>query len=167
MVMKSLIWGVALLLLLFAGWHLFLAMRLAGIERSFGQPVAFEGLRLGSRPNQFLLAPEGVTESPSHAASPVFPVPAERLRDELLAVIRAEPRTRVLHRAADGLVFTVVQQTALMRYPDFASIEVRPVEGGSTLLVYSRSVFGHSDLGVNGKRVERWLGALRARLPAG
>jgi uncharacterized protein (DUF1499 family) len=31
--------------------------------------------------------------------------------------------------------------------------------------VYSRSVYGQSDLGVNRRRVETWLAALQTKLP--
>ena len=40
-----------------------------------------------------------------------------------------------------------------------------PIGGGSTLVVWSRSVYGWSDLGANRKRVASWLAALAA-LPA-
>jgi uncharacterized protein (DUF1499 family) len=35
----------------------------------------------------------------------------------------------------------------------------------SDLILYSRSVYGHGDLGVNRKRVETWLDGLQTKLP--
>jgi uncharacterized protein (DUF1499 family) len=48
-----------------------------------------------------------------------------------------------------------------MRFPDTVDIEVLPVgDNQSTLAIYSRSLIGRSDLGVNRARVERWLAKL-------
>ncbi|QJE72725.1 DUF1499 domain-containing protein [Aerophototrophica crusticola] len=160
-------WGilaVAVPVLLFAGWHGVNAMRLEGLKRELGMPVDFNRLVLGWKPNQYLLAPPGTTaQATPHAEAPTFPIPAERLRDLLLAAATAEPRAQVLYRSNDGLRFTVMQQTALMRFPDFVSVEVRPVPGGSTVLAYSRSVYGIRDFGVNQKRVEGWLAEVKAQ----
>jgi uncharacterized protein (DUF1499 family) len=41
---------------------------------------------------------------------------------------------------------------------------VFPAGEGSTLAIYSRSLIGRSDLGVNRARVTRWLAALEASL---
>jgi uncharacterized protein (DUF1499 family) len=35
-------------------------------------------------------------------------------------------------------------------------------EGGSVVLLYSRSKLGRSDMGVNRARVERWIGLIEA-----
>jgi uncharacterized protein (DUF1499 family) len=36
----------------------------------------------------------------------------------------------------------------------------------STLIMYSRSVYGRSDLGVNRQRVATWLAALQTKIPS-
>ncbi len=161
---KVLIWAAIGLVGLFIAWHAYVAVQAVSLEREWGKPVDFATLELGWKPNQFLVAPPGATKSQPHAEAPVFAAPPEAVRDALLAVIAAEPSTKVLARAADGLVFTAVQRTALMRYPDFVSVEIRAVDGGSTALVYSRSVFGVRDFDVNRMRVERWLAATKAKL---
>jgi uncharacterized protein (DUF1499 family) len=53
-----------------------------------------------------------------------------------------------------------IQYTRLMRYPDTIDIEVFPVDGQATLAIYSRSLIGRGDFGVNRARIERWLAAL-------
>jgi uncharacterized protein (DUF1499 family) len=48
-----------------------------------------------------------------------------------------------------------------MRYPDTIDVAVFPMgEGQSSVAIYSRSLVGHGDFGVNRARVERWLTAL-------
>jgi len=53
-----------------------------------------------------------------------------------------------------------IQYTPLMRFPDTIDVEVFPTGAGSTLAIYSRSLLGRRDFGVNRARIERWLGAL-------
>jgi len=54
-----------------------------------------------------------------------------------------------------------IQYTRLMRYPDTIDIEVLSAgTNQSTVAIYSRSLVGSLDFGVNRKRVERWLAAL-------
>jgi uncharacterized protein (DUF1499 family) len=57
-----------------------------------------------------------------------------------------------------------IQYTRLMHYPDTIDIAVFPLaDGQSTLAIYSRSLVGRSDFGVNRARIDRWLAALDAR----
>ena len=59
-----------------------------------------------------------------------------------------------------------VVRSALMNYPDIVVAEAAPVAGGTGLWLYSRSLIGWSDLGVNRARVMAWLEALEAALRA-
>jgi uncharacterized protein (DUF1499 family) len=48
-----------------------------------------------------------------------------------------------------------------MRFPDTIDVEVVPVgDDKSTLAIYSRSLVGRSDFGVNRARIARWMAAL-------
>jgi len=165
MVVQALTWAVVVLVVGFFAWRIFIAVRLDALSASHGQPVEFATFELSWKPNQALMAPPGATRATPHLDAPVFAVSPDRLRDAFLSVIAAEPRARVLKKNADGLTFTAVQQTPLMAYPDFVSVEIRPAaDGGSTVLIYSRSVFGIRDFGVNRARVEDWVAKVRARL---
>jgi uncharacterized protein (DUF1499 family) len=53
-----------------------------------------------------------------------------------------------------------IQYTRVMRFPDTVDVEVFPAGAGSTLAIYSRSLLGRKDFGVNRARIRRWLGAL-------
>ncbi len=51
-----------------------------------------------------------------------------------------------------------VTRSAVWGFPDYTTVEQRD----GKLMIYARSRFGSSDLGVNGKRVAGWLDALKA-----
>ena len=55
---------------------------------------------------------------------------------------------------------TFVSRSRLMGYPDYTSVLIEPAGEGAMLLAFARARFGHSDLGVNRARLERWLEAV-------
>jgi uncharacterized protein (DUF1499 family) len=160
---------LALVLLAAAGWYGWqLGPWADATTDGYGVPVDFASLERKASPNQYLVAPGGLTpRAEPDAASPVFAVPPDGLRDAFLTVAAEAPRTKLLNRSADGLHLTLVQRSALLRFPDYIDVAVQPAPGGngdgSTIAIYSRSRFGYSDLGVNRKRVEDWMAALKTK----
>ncbi len=74
------------------------------------------------------------------------------------ALIRATPRTEVLAGSvADGRV-TYVTRSQWMGFPDYTTVQ----QVGGQIEIFGRLRFGTSDIGVNRKRVDGWLAALRA-----
>lgn len=112
-------------------------------------------------PNWYRLTPPDDDRSGSSAregAAPVFEVPVEELETTFDAVATGDSRVSVLAgSAADGFV-TYVQRSALMGYPDYISVRFVSVDDEhSTLAIFSRARYGSSDMGVNEKRVRRWV----------
>jgi uncharacterized protein (DUF1499 family) len=126
--------------------------------------IDFATLKRPRTPNTFLLAPEGLCkEAKIDKVAPVWGVPAAKLRQEFLAVAIAQPR--VSHTFADepGLYDEFVARSFLFQFPDLVTVTFLNLKGGkSTLALYSRSVYGRSDLGVNRGRSLRWLSQLNA-----
>lgn len=118
-----------------------------------------------SSPNSALAAPAGFTPAPDLVLAP-YPVPAARLAAALRATALAAPRVYQLTASADGLEMQFVARSAVANFPDLivARISSRGEEE-SSLVLYSHSLYGHSDFGVNRKRVREWLAALDQRLP--
>jgi len=107
---------------------------------------------LSGKPNQFLLKPEN---------APVFAVDAASLAQAFDDMAMAQPRVERLAGSVGELWLTYVQKSAVMRYPDYISMRfVDNADGTATLAVFSRSRYGHSDLGVNRGRVKKWIKAL-------
>ncbi len=127
------------------------------------EPVDFATLQLTENPNQYLLCPPGQCSDRAHGESTIYDIPAEALRTRWEAVIAAQPRVAVLERDRTGFQIDYVQRSARFRFPDIITVRFIPLpDGKSTIAVYSRSVFGKSDLGVNRERIEAWIAALEA-----
>ncbi len=121
------------------------------------EAVGFEDLKLTDKPNQFLMCPPHICSG--HADSPVFDVSVDQLRERWREVVTAQPRVELL--AEDGQQFDYVQRSARFRFPDIVTVRLISVSPSqSTLAIYSRSVYGKSDFGVNRKRIEAWLLAI-------
>ncbi len=127
----------------------------------------FAELALGGAPNQYLVCgPADCKSATPHRESPVFGVSAAVLRSAWGEAIDASPRTKLLLSVGD-IQQTFVQRSAIFGFPDLVTVEfVRRGPAESTLLIYSRSLFGYSDFGVNRLRIDGWLEQLRARFPA-
>jgi len=123
----------------------------------------FESLSRPGSPNDFLMAPPGFGSSSPDEFSPEFPVAKDVLARKLMNIVKEMPRSRLVKHESDQFQFE--QRSALFLFPDFFTIQVIALPGNtSTLAAYSGSVFGHSDLGVNRKRIEGLVEGLRERI---
>jgi uncharacterized protein (DUF1499 family) len=121
------------------------------------EPVNFEDIQLTDKPNQFLMCPPDLCKG--HAESPVFDMPVEKLLERWRDIVAAQPRVEVL--AENSQQIDYVQRSARFRFPDIITVRFISVSPSqSTLAIYSRSVYGKSDFGVNRERIESWLSAL-------
>lgn len=136
------------------------------IEKRYDQPVDFAALARTGKPNDYLLAPASAIAAKPDTAPPLFQASAAKLVGAAEAALLAMPRTKILARGDDGLQFEAVQRSRLMGFPDFISIRAVPMDDDkASLWIYSRAHFGHSDLGVNKKRVEELVQVVEQRLP--
>ena len=129
-------------------------------------PLDFARLQLPASPNTCLLRPS-VAPGQGHLQRDPLPASPEAVMAALDRVAGGMPRTFPLVRFPERNQAQWVVRSALMNYPDIVVAEAAPVEGGTGLWLYSRSLIGYSDLGVNRARVMAWLAALEAALRAG
>ena len=102
--------------------------------------------------NSYLLAPGG-------DAPPLeLPLPPDEVAARLEEIALATPRT--VRLAGQGDFVTYVTRSAAFGFPDYTSVRIRPTATGSQVLIFARSRFGDSDLGVNRARVEAWMARL-------
>jgi uncharacterized protein (DUF1499 family) len=124
-------------------------------------PMDMAAIVRPASPNTALAGPAGFSPMPD-IVTPSFAVPPDRLYAAILAVSAVQPRTYPAAEYAYIHQAHFVARTAVLNFPDLVTVSVSgPAEGPSTLVVWSRSVYGRSDLGANRKRVETWLGALQ------
>ena len=133
--------------------------RLTGAALDIG-PVDWATLQRHRTPNDALVCPAGhCPHAPSDDVAKVYATPPAALLARLKMIALAEPDTRELPGAPEsGARF--LQQTKLMRFPDTIDVAVLPASANSTLAIYSRSLIGRRDFGVNRARIRRWLAAL-------
>ncbi len=88
-----------------------------------------------------------------------------QLRERWREVLAAQPRVELVAEDEEGLQFDYVQRSARFRFPDIITVRFISVSSSqSTLAIYSRSIYGKSDLGVNRERIEAWLKILHEGL---
>jgi uncharacterized protein (DUF1499 family) len=131
------------------------------------QLIDFDTLSPPDSPNNWLVAPLDFAPAPPDETAPIFTVPAERLARTWMRVVRQQPRTTVVAVSKDGLQIEAEQRSAVFGFADRISVRFVPLDPDrSTLIAYSRSEVGYWDLGVNRRRLQDWLSALKAKMAA-
>lgn len=113
------------------------------------------------KPNSFRVAPPALTTELVNMPAPIYtanPTLMAKAFDDF--VLRQSKTIRVAGSPEEGWM-TYVQRSERLNFPDYISVKFIDLNGGkSTVTVYSRSRFGHSDMGVNEARVRAWLATL-------
>jgi len=134
---------------------------ISGLPEAVALDIA--NLKLPSSPNAHLLAPPGVTAE-RHEAVALRAIDP----DAAWAVLQrlGEGRERVWVQAEFPAIRQIhwVERSRLMNYPDIIVGQILTLPGGTGYWLYSRSLVGHSDLGVNAARLARWRADLDTRL---
>lgn len=126
-------------------------------------PVDFATLTMPDSPNRYLVCPVRKCVK-ADAESPAYPVPAERLRTAWMGVL--ERHGAKLLSESDGQIEAEVR-TPWLRFPDLVTVRIVELgDGRSSAAVYSRSLYGYSDMGVNAARVKAWMAEVEAGLRA-
>lgn len=127
----------------------------ASLDRSL---VDLKTLERPTSPNTYLVCPEGYSSAQPDAVAPIYPVSVTDLEKSWIDGLANAPRTEQLNADPEGHRYLYVQRTPTIGFPDLIRIDFLPAEPtGSTLCIYSRSIYGHSDMGTNKARVEEWL----------
>ncbi len=144
------------------------AASVGGLHPDVTDFQGFERIERRVTGNDALVCPAELCRNLQDIDPPAYPVPASKLYGDIVAIALAEPRTVQLKSesaTSTGSYKTELQQvSALFRFPDLIAVEIIPRGPNfSTIALWSRSVVGRKDFGVNRARVERWL----KRLPVG
>jgi uncharacterized protein (DUF1499 family) len=123
-------------------------------------PLDLVALQRPASPNTALAGPPGMAPSPD-VPTQHYAVPPVVLYRALRRVAEGEPRVFLQARFDPEMQAAYVARSAFWNFPDLVQVAAVPDGDGSRPVIYSRSVYGYSDLGVNRARVNAWL----ARLP--
>jgi uncharacterized protein (DUF1499 family) len=126
--------------------------------------VDFASLQRAPVPNQYLLCPAGMCLAETDGAAPVFNLPADQLQGDWELMIVDQPRVQEVRRDLTAMQVDYVQRSRLFRFPDLITVRFIPVDDThSTVAIYSRSIYGKGDMGVNHARIDDWLAKLKAK----
>lgn len=115
-------------------------------------------------PNSALAAPAGTQPLPD-IVTPTYDVPASQLYAAVVITAAAQERTFLAAEYPEQRQVHFVARSAVLNFPDLVAAQVGDTAPGhSTLVLYSRSVYGYSDFGVNRQRVIAWLAALQSNI---
>ncbi len=145
-------------------WMIGLVLPACGAEGIAGlpmpAPIDLATLERPSTPNTFLAGPAGSQPAPDVVLQP-FAMPAAALYEAARVTFGQRERTFVAAEFPGRMQLHYVVRSALINYPDLVTVQIHALDGThSTMTVWSRSVYGHRDFGVNRERTEAWLAAL-------
>jgi hypothetical protein len=146
-------------------WLLGLILPACAADGALGLPTPtlmdMSRIERPSTPNTFLAGPAGMRPVPDSIVEPQ-PLPAQALYGKVRVVFDGQPRVYVAAEFPVQLQVHYVVRSAILNFPDLVTVQAEELaQGQSTLVIWSRSVYGRGDLGVNRKRTMAWLAALQ------
>jgi len=161
--------GLAIFLIAVASTALFLSLGPSRFWNLFREPdlssVEFQNLVRSPHPNDALACPPGTCAAAAEITPPAFGVSAADLGNAFRHLIETEPRVEVIASGA-GSQDIYIQRSRVLGFPDVIVVSFIDLpDGRSTLAVYSRSVLGRSDFGVNKARIHGWRKRLSEAVP--
>lgn len=129
--------------------------------------IEFAALKRSSRPNNWLVAPDGFTGMVSvDETSPVFDKTPKQVFDSVMDLVLEREEWRLRASDPDTLRISFVAVTPLLKFKDDVFVQAVPVDGEtgrSRVAIYSASRIGYSDLGTNAKRAKELVTLIGAR----
>ncbi len=115
-------------------------------------------------PNSYRVALPGITEMPIDLEAPIYSVPASSLAQAFDDFVMGQPRVERIAGSVEAGWVTYVQRTESFQFPDYITVQFFDLgeTSTSTLVLYTRSRFGHSDMGVNEARAKAWLKSIES-----
>lgn len=109
-----------------------------------------------SDPGTWHVLPDGLRPGDGPGSAVRVVPDAESALARLDEIIRATPRTSVLAGSVEEGMITYVTRSAVFGFPDYTTVARQDED----IVLYGRLRFGQSDMGVNAKRLDRWVSQL-------
>lgn len=141
-----------------------------GLPGPFGTMTDFTTLKNKGIPgmiaNEYIVAPNGFSSARTDDQPPKFPVSADKLGETITKVVAKQPRVTTVARDDATMRQEFVFRSLIFRFPDVVTFQAIPLgKDQSTFAVHSYSIYGGSDLGVNGNRVRLLMNELESEFP--
>ncbi|MBO0664480.1 DUF1499 domain-containing protein [Jiella sp. MQZ9-1] len=118
-------------------------------------PIDFASLQRRSAPNDALACSPNLCSQPVDIVLPLFAVSPATLMVRLDALIVTMGSAKRVDRRFDAAYRRYVFRSAIFRFPDTLDARAMPTHDGRTALeLYSRSLIGRGDFGVNRARLQ-------------
>jgi uncharacterized protein (DUF1499 family) len=125
--------------------------------------IQFSAFERPATPNAAIAAPENFLPVAPDIVVAAFAMAPDQLRARVRAAAEA---AGAFPHGTTGAQDHWVARSKLFNFPDLVTAQVfAHAGGGATLVLYSRSVYGRSDLGANRARLQRWLAAIGTPAP--
>ena len=112
--------------------------------------------------NHFLLCPEDYCVFGADQVAPVYDMPVVKLRGIFFEAVALNPYMSIERNYDDVDQYDIVERSKYFAVPDIMTVRFfKRGEDKSTFAIYSRSVYGSYDFGVNRARVEKLLRIIR------
>jgi len=122
--------------------------------------INFDQLTLSKQPNFCLAYRNLLTKNMKQRQliSPIFNQPLPILVETFHQFIRYQKRMKRLQQDLSNDHYQYMTHSALFHFPDLIDVQLIPIsKHQSTLYLYSRSLYGYYDFGVNCRRLKYWL----------
>ncbi len=138
-----------------------LAIRISTQDAGDRAPVDFSTLRKSTSPNQYLVCPPQLCAGTPDRNSPVYHIPARDLAVRVQNMVSQENRVHIINQNIEEMSYRYLQRSLIFGFPDIIDVQIFALSGDrSTLALYSHALVGHSDFGVNRRRIDAWLVAI-------
>ncbi|WP_366552541.1 DUF1499 domain-containing protein [Aquibaculum sediminis] len=125
---------------------------------------SFTDLTVPASPNWFLACPPQSGLAACKMEAPVYPMPMTELQARFFEVASAEARVALIADQSVHNRYRFTQKSRLFKFVDEITVEfVELTADTSSLYLLGRSRVGWWDMGVNARRVRRWLRKLGRR----
>lgn len=120
--------------------------------------INFDHIPIPDTPNYYLACPKGYCPQKTANITPTFNRNLMQLTQAWQTVMHNQPRITQIYTDPTKHEYTYIQRSFLFRFPDYIYVKFIALDNNtSSLIIFSRSKYGYSDLGVNKRRVLRWL----------
>lgn len=124
--------------------------------------LEFDVLKRPDSPNHYLVCPRGYCVYGADTEAPEYDIPVEALRARFFEAVELNLFMHIENSYDQHDQYDIVERSRLMAFPDVLTVRFfSRGENASTLAIYSRSLYGYWDFGVNRARVEKLLSISR------